>query len=64
VDPGNEIYQRFLNSKDDTGCIIDDPPRTLAHPMIDFDVKNAADSILATAFIISYGRTKPVFALR
>jgi hypothetical protein len=53
----------YLNTDKDTGCIMDDPARTMAHPIIDFDVEKASELVIQSAQSDIVGRGKPVFAI-
>ena len=61
VDPRK--HAGMLNTKEDTGCVIDDPWYTMAHPLLDFDVDKACDVVLAAAASLRSGRFKPVVAI-
>jgi len=37
LEPGEHLGE-YLNTDKDTGCVMDDPARTMANPMLDFDV--------------------------
>ena len=53
----------YLNTGKDTGCIMDDPARTMAHPIIDFDVETASELVIRSAQYNIVGRGKPLFAI-
>ena len=53
----------YLNNDKDTGCIIDEPWRTMAHPMIDFDAQATADAVLKVAAMPADSRAKPVITI-
>ena len=53
----------YLNTGKDTGCIINSPQRTMAHPMIDFDPKATADAVLKVAAMPADSRGKPVITI-
>ena len=45
LEPGVH-FDEYLNTDKDTGCIMDDPERTMKHPIIDFDVAKAAELVI------------------
>ena len=53
----------YLNKVKDTGCIIDSPQRTMAHPLIDFDAQATADAVLKIAAMPAATRAKPVITI-
>jgi hypothetical protein len=62
VEPGvNDL--EFLDTVKDTGCIINSPWRTMAHPLIDFDAQAIADVVLKIAALPEDSRSKPVIAI-
>ena len=36
-------FDKYINTDKDTGCIMDDPARTMGHPVIDFNAEKAAE---------------------
>ena len=61
VDP--KCVDEILNTKQDAGCIIDDPIRAMGHPMIDFDIEKASQQVLETSKERPDPRLKPVVAI-
>jgi len=61
VDP--KRVHEILNTWQDAGCIIDDPSRTMAHPMLGFDVEEASQKILDASKERPNPRFKSVVAI-
>ena len=55
--------KEYLNTVNDTGCIIDSPQRTMMHPLIDLDAQATADAVLKIAAMPAAVRAKPVIAI-
>lgn len=55
--------KEYLNTVNDTGCIINSPQRTMAHPLIDLDPQAILDSVLEIAAMPADSRAKPVIAI-
>ena len=62
LEPGEHLGE-YLNTDKDTGCVMDDPARTMANPMLDFDAEAASEKVVNSALSNVVGRGKPVFAI-
>jgi len=62
LEPGEHLGE-YLNTDKDTGCVMDDPVRTRAHPLIGFDVEKASELIIKSALSKVVRRGNPVFAI-